>query len=260
MKKNTSLYLLVLAVLGTLFLGSCRPQRAVYNYLEEIRDTSFKRNVFIAEPIIQKNDLLSIQVYSASLDPTVDALYNSMSPQNMGGQNMQFSGYLVDVAGNIEVPRIGTLQVEGLKKSELEAIIKSRLQRVLTEPSVIVRFLNFRITVLGEVGSPGVLSIPTERLTILEAVGMAGGVTEFGKIKEVKILRENNGVRQLGTLDLTSQNIFESPYYQLQQNDVVLVDQNRYKLRQTEQTRISQQIGFALSIITSIALLYNIFR
>jgi polysaccharide export outer membrane protein len=88
---------------------------------------------------------------------------------------------------------------------------------------------------------------------------MAGGITEFGKIKEVKIVRENNGVRQLGTLDLTSKNIFESPYYQLQQNDVVLVDQNRNRLRQTEQTRISQQIGFALGIITSIAVLYNIF-
>lgn len=260
MKKKLPLLFLGLAVFTTLFFSSCRPQRAVYNYLEEIKDTSFKKNVFIAEPIIQKNDLLSIQVFSASLDPTVDVLYNTISGANMGGQNMQFSGYLVDVAGNIEVPRVGIIHVEGLKKSELEEIVKSKLREVLTQPSVIVRFLNFRITVLGEVGSPGVLSIPTERLTIIEAVGMAGGITEFGKIKEVKILRENNGVRQLGTLDLTSQNIFESPYYQLQQNDVVLVDQTRYKLRQAEQGRISQQIGFALSIITSIALLYNIFR
>jgi len=255
-----TLRLVWFALIGSLLFSSCRPQRAVYNYLEEIKDTSFKKNVFIAEPIIQKNDLLSIQVYSASLDPTVDVLYNTMSAANMGGQNMQFSGYLVDIKGNIEVPRIGTIPVEGLKKSELEEIIKARLKDVLTKPNVIVRFLNFRITVLGEVRSPGILSIPTERLTIMEAVGMAGGITEFGKIKEVKILRENNGVRQLGTLDLTSQNIFESPYYQLQQNDVVLVDQTRYKLRQAEQGRISQQIGFALSIITSIALLYNIFR
>jgi polysaccharide biosynthesis/export protein len=152
------------------------------------------------------------------------------------------------------------IHAEGLTKGELEQIIKTKLQGQLTDPSVVVRFLNFRITVLGEVGTPGVLNIPTERLSILEAVGMAGGVTEFGKIKNVKILRENNGVRQLGTLDLTSKNIFQSPYYQLQQNDVVLVDQNRYKLRRTEQTRIMQQIGFALTIITSIALLYNIFK
>ena len=258
---------LLLVLFVTLF-ASCRTQRAVYNYLEDVNDTSFRKGVFLAETKIQKSDLLYIQVYSSSLDPTIDALYNMPgqtgggggSVGGGGGQNSQMGGYLVDIEGNINMPRIGTIHAEGLTKAELEQVIKARLQGQLTNPGVIIRFMNFRITVLGEVGSPGVLNIPTERLSILEAVGMAGGVTEFGKIKEVKILRENNGVRQLGTLDLTSKSIFNSEYYQLKQNDVVLVDQNRYKLRQTEQTRISQQIGFALSIITSIALLYNIFQ
>ena len=250
---------ILIFLLFSILLFSCSTQRAVYNYLEDVADTSFRKSVYIAEPLIQKNDLISIRIYSASLDPSVDQLYNTGNAQNQNVQNVQFTGYLVDVQGNIEMPRIGTMHVEGLKKSDLEQAIKAKLQGQLTDPGVVVRFLNFRITVLGEVGNPGPLNIPTERLTILEAVGMAGGITEFGKIKEVKILRENNGVRQLGTLDLTSQNIFQSPYYQLQQNDVVLVDQNRYKLRRTEQARISQQVGFALSIITSIALLYNIF-
>lgn len=254
-----SLRIVWFALIGSLLFTSCRTQRAVYNYLEDVTDTSFKRSVYIAEPVIQKNDLLHIQVYSASLEPTVDELYN-MRGQQAGMQNQQLMGYLVDVAGNIEMPRIGKVAAEGLTKSNLETVIKDRLKGELTNPTVQIRFINFRITVLGEVGAPGVLTIPTERLTILEAVGMAGGITEFGRIKEVKVLRENNGVRRMGTLDLTSQNIFNSEYYQLQQNDVVLVDQNRYKLRQTEQTRISQQIGFALSIITSIALLYNIFQ
>ena len=89
---------------------------------------------------------------------------------------------------------------------------------------------------------------------------MAGGVTEFGTIKQIKILRENNGVRQVGFLDLTSKEIFSSPYYQLQQNDIVLVDQNKYKLRQTEQQRVSQQIGFATGIISTIAVLIAIFN
>jgi len=249
-----------LAVIGSLLFASCRTQRAVYNYLEDVTDTSFKKNVYIAEPVIQKNDLLSIQVYSASLDPAVDELYNIRVQTGVSSQNQQLLGYLVDVGGNIEMPRIGKVKAEGLTKGQLEAVIKDRLQGELANPTVQVRFLNFRIPVLGEVGAPGGLNIPTARLTILEAVGMAGGVTEFGKIKEVKVLRENNGVRRMGTLDLTSQKIFTAEYYQLQQNDVVLVDQNRYKLRQTEQTRISQQIGFALSIITSIALLYNIFN
>ena len=264
---NSSLmrFNVVLPLVFIILFASCRTQRAVYNYLEDVNDTSFRKNVYLTESRIQKNDLLNIQVFSASLDPSIDALYNMPAQNNSGGggnQTTLLTGYLVDIEGNIEMPRIGTIHADGLTKSELEQVIKSKLQGGghLTSPTVIIRFLNFRITVLGEVGSPGVLNIPTERLSILEAVGMAGGITEFGKIKEVKILRENNGVRELGTLDLTSRDIFASQYYQLQQNDVVLVDQNRYKLRQTEQTRISQQIGFALSIITSIALLYNIFQ
>lgn len=250
----------IILVLFFATLASCRTQRAIYNYLEDVNDTSFRKGVYLAEAKIQKNDLLSVQIFSASLDKEIDALYNLPVQNNMAAQNQSLQGYLVDVDGNVELPRIGKIHADGLTKGELEQVIKSKLQGQLTNPTVIIRFLNFRITVLGEVGNPGVLNIPTERLSILEAVGMAGGVTEFGRIKEVKILRENNGVRELGTLDLTSKTIFESEYYQLQQNDVVLVDQNRYKLRQTEQARISQQIGFALSIITSIALLYNIFQ
>lgn len=245
-------------LIGSVLFASCRPQRAVYNYLEDVKDTSFRKSVYIAESVIQKNDLLSINVTSASLDPTVDALYNQSMVQNMGGQMGQIGGYLVDVNGDIELPRIGKIHAEGLKKGELESVIKSRLEGQLNSPSVIVRFINFRITVLGEVGAPGVLSVPTERLSILEAVGMAGGVTEYGQIKNVKILRENNGVRELGVLDLTSQDIFTSPYYQLQQNDVVLVDQTRYKLRQVEQQRVSQQIGFVTGIISTVAIIVTL--
>lgn len=248
--------------ISSILLFSCRTERAVYNYLEEVKDTSFRKAVYLAESVIQKNDLLSIQVYSGALDPQVDALYNlQVSQQMMGGQQGggQLGGYLVDINGEIDMPRLGKVRAEGLKKGELEEVIKSKLAGQLNNPGVIVRFLNFRITVLGEVGAPGVLNVPTERLTVLEAIGMAGGVTEFGTVKQVKILRENNGVRELGLLDLTSKELFVSPYYQMQQNDVVLVDQNRYKLRQTEQQRISQQIGFATGIISTVALFIAIF-
>ncbi len=255
--------IIITALFGALCFTSCNTQkRAVYNYLEDISDTTFKTSVFIAEPIIQKNDMLSIQIISASLDPQVDALYNmavNMAVQG-GGQNPQMMGYLVDLSGNIELPRIGLIHAEGMTKHILSEVIKSKLANLLTQPSIIIRFMNYRITVLGEVGSPGVLTIPIERLTILEAIGMAGGITEFGRIKEVKVLRENDGVRTMGTLDLTSKKIFESNYYQLQQNDVILVDQNQYKLMQTQQQRLTQQISFALTLITTTALLFNIFR
>ncbi len=177
----------------------------------------------------------------------------------MGGQ-YQFYGYLVDQKGNIEIPRVGVIHVEGITKDSLATEIKSRLKTQLADPTVVIRFTNFRIIVIGEVGSPGVKSVGVENLTLLEALAMAGDITLYGKKKEVKIIRENKGQRQIGIVDVTTSKMFESPYYQLQQNDIIMVEQTQYKVTATEQGRISQQIGFALSIITSIALLYNIFR
>jgi polysaccharide biosynthesis/export protein len=240
---------------------ACNPtKRATYNYLEDVNDTTFKKAVYMAEPIIQKTDLLSIQVYSASTDPKVDQLYNLPALSTATQANTQLQGYLVDQQGNIEMPRIGVLHAEGLTKRQLSEQIKAKLQGQLTDPSVIIRFLSFKVTVLGEVGTPGVLNVQTERLNILEAVGMAGGVTEFGKIKQVKVLREEEGNRELGVLDLTSKSIFQSRFFQLQQNDIVMVDKTAYKLRQTEQQRVTQQIGFALTIITTLTLIYSIFK
>jgi polysaccharide biosynthesis/export protein len=242
----------LLSVIICLAFASCTPQRAIYNYLEDMRDTTMGKEFYVAEPVIQKNDLLSIQVYSASLDPEVDQLYNRGGIQ--GG-----NGYLVDQKGNLEFPRLGLIHAEGLTKTQLADTIKARLTGQLNDPSLIIRFTNFRIIVIGEVGSPGVKTIPVENLTILEALALSGDIRESGKKKEVKILRENNGKRQLGIVDVTSSKMFESPYYQLQQNDVVMVEKTRYSVQRAEQTRIQTQLSFALSIITAAALLVNIF-
>lgn len=255
---------LILSLLLAGFLvafASCRPQRAIYNYLEDIKDTTSKTSYFVTEPVIQKNDMLSIQITSTSLDPSIDQLYNQ---GQIGGQ---FSnqvgygyGYLVDQFGRLEIPRVGLIKAEGLTKFQLADSIKARLAGQLTDPTVVIRFTNFRIIVIGEVGSPGVKTVAVENLTLLEALALAGDIRTTGKKKEVKIIREVNGKRQLGIVDVTSSKMFESPYYQLQQNDVVMVERTAYAVRREEQGRISQQLGFALSIITSIALLYNIFK
>lgn len=243
-----------------LFFSSCRTQRVVENYLEDMNDTTSQRNYFITEPVIQKNDMLSIQITSASLDPSVDQLYNGGQVSVQGNQQQLGYGYLVDQYGRLEIPRVGIIKAEGLTKFQLADSIKTRLKGQLTDPSVVIRFTNFRIIVMGQVGSPGVKTIPVENLSLLEALAMAGDIPISGKKKEVKIIREVNGRRQLGIVDVTSSKMFESPYYQLQQNDIIMVEQTRYSVRQQEQGRVSQQLGFALSIITSIALLYNIFQ
>lgn len=254
------LFILFLITGIVLSLVSCTPQRAIYNYLEDMKDTTTQKNYFITEPVIQKNDMLSIQITSASLDPSADQLYNGGQIGTQNGQQQLGYGYLVDQYGHLEIPRIGVIKAEGLTKFQLADTIKARLKGQLTDPTIVIRFTNFRVIVIGEVGSPGVKTIPVENLTLLEGLAMAGDIQQSGKKKEVKILRENNGKRQLGIVDVTSSKMFESPYYQLQQNDVIMVERTRYSVRQTEQGRITQQLGFALSIITSIALLYNIFK
>lgn len=237
---------------------SCTVQKRLPNsYLENIADTTGK-GLLVSEQVIQKNDLLSIQVYSASTKPEIDALYN-MPVQAAGGATA-ITGFLVDVNGNIEFPRLGTIKAEGLTKTQLTGQIKEKLQGQLTNPTVIIRFLQYKVTILGEVNSPGSFTVPTERVTILEALGLAGDVTEFGKRNNVKILRESNGERQIGTIDLTSKEMFNSPFYQLQQNDVVIVAPTSQRVKQRDNQQLATQIGIATSILTGIALILNVIK
>ena len=254
-------FLSFLVFVLVLFFCSCGSRRfATTNYLQNV-DTSANAFLNLPEPRIQKNDLLSIKVYSQSADPRTDIPYNLPEPPVTGNPNpMATAGFLVDVNGNIEYPRLGTIHAEGLTRLELAQQIKSRLEDVLKNPSVNVRFLNFRVTVLGEVRSPGSYPIPTERVTILDALGLAGDITDFGKRDTVKVAREVNGQMQVGYVSLTSENLFRSPYFRLQQNDVVFVEQTRRKLQQQEQQTVAQQIGIATGIITAIALIVNIIR
>lgn len=247
---------------------SCTSQKKLRNnYLENLRDTTGKDVAMVAQPVVQKGDLLSIRVYSKAhgVDLSVDAPYNLTEQTSVGGTAA--SGFLVDQNGNIEYPALGVVHVEGLTREEVTVLIKSKLtdsadplKSQLTNPSVIVRFLNYRITVLGEVKAPGTYTLPTERVTILEALGLAGDVTEFGKKSTVKVIRETNGQREIGTIDLTSGEMFDSRYYRLQQNDIVMVEQTQKKIKQQEQQAVAQQIGLASSIITAIALIITIIR
>src|SRR5438093_981683 len=129
--ERMRLYFLLLVCGSVLLLTSCKTQKIVYNYLEDLKDTTTKKEFYIAEPVIQKNDQLSVQIYSASLDPQVDQLYNQPGMGTSGGaatQTAQLYGYLVDQKGNIELPRIGIIHAEGLTKDQLADVIKTKLK------------------------------------------------------------------------------------------------------------------------------------
>ena len=241
-----------------LYFISCKPVQQLPNYLDKVNDSTTKAEVKIPELKIQKNDQLSIQVFSISNAPEQsDVPYNQPT---IGGQSAP--GYFVDLNGNIEHHRLGVIHAEGLTKQELAAEVKKRLAEpveLLRDPTVIVRFLNFKVTVLGQVSTQGMLTVPGEKLTIIEAIGLAGGITDYGKKDNVRILREINGKRETGVIDLSSKDLFDSPYYYLAQNDVLIVDETRQKLKDAEQARITQKISFAFTIVTVAATLANIF-
>ena len=246
------------------YFFSCNTQQKIPYYLQNVNDSTGKGAVVIPELRIQKGDMLSIQVYSLSTNSESDQLYNL--PGGTGasgtGQATSSGGYLVDNSGNIEHHRLGIIHAEGLTKHELATEVKKRLTEpveLLTNPTVIIRYLNFRVTVLGQVGKEGPVSVPGERLTILEAVGLAGGISDYGKKNNVRILREINGQRETGVIDLSSKNIFESPYYHLMQNDVVLVEPTKQRLSEAEQARVFQKISMGLTLVAAAATLANIF-
>jgi polysaccharide biosynthesis/export protein len=255
--------LLSFAVL-VLFAFSCSTQRvATENYLQEMRDTTGKNAVNIQTPVVQKGDILSIKVFSKAngLNSQADAPYNLQEAGTGTGTGSSVQGFMVDQNGNIEYPQLGTLHVEGLTREQVADLVKSKLEGQLTQPSVIVRFQNFKISVLGEVNRPGSFTLPTERVTILEALGLSGDITEFGTKNKVRVIREdNNGQVETGTIDLTSDDLFSSPYYRLQQNDVVLVESNGKKVKQQQKQETAQQIGIATSIVTAIALILNFIK
>ena len=250
------LFSLIFPLLVTLlFLTSCKTQKAS-GYLEDFTDTSGKVQVRYPEPLIKRDDVLSILVYSDAIDQgTTDAMYNTAN----GGVGASTQGYVVDIDGNIQFPRLGKIKAQGLTKPQLADEIKKRLTAQLSNPTVVIRLINFKITMLGEVARPGPVTLPSEKVTILEAVGLAGDVTLYGKKNDIVVLRQNDSTTEVGAIDLSSKKVFESPYYFLQQGDVVLVNPNKNKARLSDQV-FSQRLGIAFGIINTIALLYNVFR
>jgi polysaccharide export outer membrane protein len=211
---------------------------------------------------IQSDDLLSIRVYALDIEA---ALPFNVDPPNpnmnmMGGQGIRpLFGYLVDGQGNIDFPILGSIRASGLTTNELKQSLLEKLKEYLKDPVVTVRFLNFRVTVLGEVNQPGSYLVATERVSVLDVLGMAGDVTPYADRTEVQVVREENGYRTYTTLNLQDRNIFLSPYFYLQQNDMVYVqplEERTASLRDQSQ-RALPYISTGVTILTLILTLIS---
>lgn len=222
-------------ILGTLFLVSCgNVKRATYFYGTENANYRTPSGESL-EPVVQKNDLLSISV--SSINPEAAEVFNTgnvvaTQSSTISGATTQVSGYLVDQDGLIRFPILGTIKAAGKTKKALrEEITKELIDRkLLIEPIVDIRYLNFKISVLGEVNRPSVLTIPNEKVSLFEALGLAGDITIYGNKENIVLMREKGNSRILERIDLTSSDIFYSPYYYLESNDVIYVEPVRSKV------------------------------
>ncbi|MCA1761446.1 MAG: polysaccharide biosynthesis/export family protein [Cryomorphaceae bacterium] len=231
-------------------------------YLSNIEDEDLNKEMLIENvvtPTIQPDDLLSITVNSLSAESNMlfnqgvlGTLGSDVSEGAKGSETIE--GYLVDDNGYINFPVVGQVKLGGLTKAEATDTIQSILSRdYIKNPTVNIRFLNFKITVLGEVKNPSVITIPTEKINILEAISMAGDMTVVGKRENVLIIREHDGVRKFIRVNLNDKALVESQEYYLRQNDIVFVEADKYKAAQASLARSNTQ--FYLSIGVSLATL-----
>ena len=250
MLKKQFLYVLPLVAL----MCSCVARKELTAFRTVTAETAEEVNKTLKpqpEPRVKINDALIITV--SGLDPEAVIPYNlpTVSYESPASSTVpttsSFQYYTVDEQGYIDFPVLGKLYVVGLRQSEVINLIESKLQGQVVNPIVTMRFLNARVTVLGEVKQPGTFTLNNGRMTLLEALGIAGDLTQYANRSNVLITRENNGKVEFARLDLRSDEVFTSPYFYLQQNDVVYVEPNQAR------TTSNQSIGLWLSMVGTVA-------
>ncbi len=219
---------------------------------------------------IQPDDILAVTVSSLSEEsnvvfnfPNINALNTTVYPGVIGGgqPGRQPLGYLVDSTGQIEMPLVGKVKVMGLNLAQAGDSIKLRLLNYLKEPTVNVRYLNHKFTVIGEVNRPSVISLLDDHTSLPEALGMVGDLTIYGMRKNVMLIRTEKDKREVVRIDLTSREFFNSPYYYLRNNDVIYVDVDKGKVTFTDQrVQRLQMVPIFTGIATTIVVILNLLK
>src|SRR6185312_7547787 len=223
----------VCVCLLVLLLASCSSSKKIV-YFNNVKDASFNTTGENKPIIIKPNDILSITVSSANAEASApfNLQNNNVSrATTVNGSNTEAGGYLVNPDGTIEFPVLGSIKAAGFTKEQLRDNITNLIlsKKQLVDPIVDIRYLNFEVTVLGEVSKPTVITVPNEKISFLKAIGLAGDLTIYAKRDNVLIIREENGKKVTRHINLNSSNFFNSPYYYLRPNDVIYVEPNKQK-------------------------------
>ena len=200
-------------------------------YLQNIDTVGNSNAASNFEPVLQPDDLLSIIVSAETPEVTIPFNLPSIQGNYQIGNNQNgIKTYLIDSFGNIEFPVIGKIKLGGLTRSEANAKIVKSVSEYITNPSINLRILNYKIAVIGEVTRPGNYSIASERVTILEALALAGDLTIYGKRDNILLIREVEGKKTFSRIDLTKTDFIDSKSYYLVQNDILVVEPNKTKI------------------------------
>lgn len=250
------------ALAALLLCMACTSPKKVI-YLQDVQPLEQRAIERPYEMKIHEDDLLSIMVNSK--DPELALPFNlpvvtyQLGTDGRASGQQRVLGYLVDSSGDIDFPILGKLHVAGMTRKELTAYVKTRLvsEDLIKDPIITVQFMNFKVSVMGEVARPGTFTISGDRITLLEALSQAGDLTIYGRRDRVAVIREENGQRTILYHDLRSSEIFNSPCYYLQQNDIVYVEPNKAKAGQSgiNQNNSASVWLSALSILASMATL-----
>ncbi len=254
MKVTSSIPLLLksLVIACGLTMFSCA-SKADLLYFQDESLGSFNQPVINPEIRYQPDDMLTINVSNLDQEvampfnlPVVSQTTDVTSAQGIITQQT----YLVDKNGNIEFPVLGTIAIAGLTRLEATALIKNKLQEYLTAPIVNIRIANFTITVLGEVNNPGTFTIQDEKVSLTEALGLAGDLTIYGNRKNVLLTREVGGQKKFAVFDLTSAKVLASKNYYLAQNDFLYVEPNKARINSS---KANPNNGVIISAVSTLA-------
>ncbi|KKM15354.1 hypothetical protein LCGC14_1696920 [marine sediment metagenome] len=257
MAKNLSIKLLLVVFS---ILASCSSTDKIAYMAKGIDDNKALTDLENTSPALKSNDLLSISV--SSLNKSASEIFNiedsSVSQFAITqGTVGQVSGYLVNNEGFIKFPILGEIKAAGITKDELSELIENLIveKELLVQPIVDIRYLNYKVSVLGEVKNPGVYNIQNEKISFLEALALSGDLTIYGKRKDVMLIREEFGLRKTVLIDLTEKSFLKSPYYYLKTNDIIYVQPSKKKVGSVSNTPqwLSITVGALSLAVISIA-------
>ncbi|HBK71179.1 MAG TPA: hypothetical protein DDZ39_05900 [Flavobacteriaceae bacterium] len=258
--KLSNLKKSLLLISTALILLSCGNKKDII-YFQDADIASISRPIKNYSPVIKPDDELTITVSSLDLEGVrpfnLVSVAFSESDGEIGRTAMQ--SYLVDANGNIDFPVLGTLKLVGLNRIQATNLIKDMLKEYVKDPIVNLRTINFKITVLGEVNNPGIYFIKNDRITILEALGLAGDLTIQAERTNLLLVREEGGKKTYNRINLTSEEIFNSPLYYLSQNDAIYVHPNNSRIKSsTIGPNTSVILGVVSALLTTAAIVVSI--